>query len=100
MKHYCLAMKNLNKEKLSQKLFLIGCKYVEMAVFKFCLKNEIIPDIKINVKTKLTLNLKKVTVKLRDLSHFPCMLDPDLEGPVKSALGVWGQGAILQISAQ
>lgn len=56
MKHYCLAMKNLNKEKLSQKLFLPGCKYVEIAVFKFCLKNEIISDIKINVKTKLTLN--------------------------------------------
>lgn len=51
---------------MSLKLFLIGCKYAEMTVFKFCLKNEIILDIKINVKIKLALNFKKVTVKLID----------------------------------
>lgn len=33
-------------------------------------------------------------------SHFPCTLGPDMEEPLKSALGVWGQGAILQMSAQ
>jgi hypothetical protein len=43
----------LKKKKLSPKLLLIECKYVKMAVFRFCLKNGIIVATEINAKIKL-----------------------------------------------
>ena len=53
-----MVRRNFNKKKLSLKLFLMERECVEMTVFKFCLKNEVRLDTKINGKMRLTLNEK------------------------------------------
>ena len=75
MKCYCLVRRNFNKKKLSLKLFLMERECVEMTVFKFCLKNEVRLDTKINGKMRLTLNekIKWQNTKLRRRTFGPCL---------------------------
>lgn len=63
MQHPHLVMKNFNKKIVTKAVSHWVEVCMGMTVFKFCLKNEMILDTKINAKIRLTLNgkIRKMT---------------------------------------